>query len=116
MTETGQNISIYQGDYRKLVIPIYQEDEITLQPLTDVAYVTWVVYKPTPGTIYLTKNLASGIALDPTGIITITINTIDTLNLLGNYSHECEIVDTNFHRITVLTGYFNVIKSKANYV
>ena|SRR4030065_80606 len=114
MTMTGQNAEVYQGDYRVLEVTVLDEND---QPLDiNGCDLTWVVYKLSTSVISLTKTIGSGIELTvPSGgIFEITIEPADTVNLLGNYNHECELTDSSSHPFTILTGYFKVIRSIAN--
>ena len=114
MTETGQNLEVYQGKDKLIDATIYDTAGAEL----DISGSTfeWVVYRPTSGEIVLTKTVGSGITIidAPNGLIRITLVPDDTLTLLGNYNHECELTDATSKIDTVFTGYFKVIASKTN--
>ena len=114
MTYTGQNIEIYQGDTRTLTVTVYDLDG----KITSIsgASIKWVVYKRSSGKIYVSKTVGSGITITDgaNGLLEIALLRDNTLNLLGNYKHECELVDTSNNYSTIFTGYFKVIASKAN--
>ena len=112
MTKSGQNVTMYQGDYRILEVTVLDENDAP----RDVTgcLVTWVVYKPTTKFVELTKIVGSGISAPVGAVFEITLEPEDTLNLLGQYNHECEITDGSSHPFTILTGYFKVFSSEAN--
>ena len=114
MTYTGQNIEIYQGDTRTLTVTVYDLNG-NIAPITG-ASIKWVVYKRSSGKIYISKTVGSGIAItdDLNGLFEIALVRDDTLVLLGNYKHECELVDTSSNYSTIFTGYFKITASKAN--
>jgi hypothetical protein len=114
MTYTGQNIEIYQGDTRTLTVTVYDLDG-NIAPITG-ATLKWVVYKLSTSAIYISKITGDGITITggPNGLFEIALLNADTLNLLGNYNHECELVDESNNVSTIFTGYFKVIASKAN--
>ena len=112
MTITGQNMTMYRGDTKKLVVTV--TDESGAYPDISGSDFNWVVYKRTPGNIVLSKVTPSGISIiNPLGVIEITLDPEDTENLLGLYLHECEITDTLGNISTIFTGSFTVIDSKA---
>jgi len=114
MTYTGQNIEIYQGDTRTLTVTVYDLDG----NITSIAGSTlkWVVYKLSTSAIHISKTTGDGITITdgPNGLFEIALLKVDTLNLLGNYNHECELVDESGNISTIFTGYFKIIASKAN--
>lgn len=113
MTATGQNFYIYQGDDKEIFVTTYDEDNATLD-ITSCS-LTWVAYKRYPENIVLTKITGSGITITvpASGIFRIDFNPNDTLGLLGEYNHECELIDTNLNVSTIFVGTMNVYKSKA---
>jgi len=113
MTMTGQNVSIYKGDDKILVVTV-KDSSGNIEDISGTT-VNYVVYKFTIGNIVITKTTSSGISLtDPTsGIFEITLIPSDTENLLGYYLHECELTDTFGKVSTIFTGKFTVIDSKA---
>jgi hypothetical protein len=114
MTYTGQNIEIYQGDTRTLVVTVYDLDGV-ITPITGSS-IKWVVYKPSSGAIYISKEVGSGITITDgaNGIFEITLDRDDTLILLGRYNHECELKDSSDNYSTIFTGYFKVYASRAD--
>ena len=113
MTKTGQNVEIYQGDFRVLEILILDENDLP-RDITNCTFI-WNVYKPSADFIYIEKTTASGIIITNAsgGLIEITLNPEDTATMLGQYNHECELVDPNSRPFTVTTGFFRVYGSKA---
>lgn len=113
MTATGQNFTIYQGDDKEIFVTTYDENDVILD-ITNCT-LNWVVYRRYPENIVLTKITGSGITItDPTnGIFRVDFDPNDTLSLLGEYNHECELTDTNLNISTLLVGTMNVYKSKA---
>ena len=114
MTATGQSFTIYQGDDKELYVTAYEEDYVTTLNITGCT-LNWVVYKRYPENIVLTKTTASGITFTTpaTGGFLITLVPEDTETLLGEYNHECELLDTNNHISTIMVGKMTVYKSKA---
>lgn len=112
MTVTGQNLELYQGKDRVIEVIVYDGYDNRLN-ITGSDF-TWVVYRPTPGSIKLTKTTGSGIILTVpvSGIMEITLVPADTQNLLGQYNHEGEITTPTGKQDTIFTGYFKVIASK----
>jgi len=116
MTYTGQNIdNFFQGDTRTLVVTVYDLNG-AITPITGATAIKWVTYKRSGGTIYITKILGDGITITDgaNGLLEITLDRDDTLNLLGHYNHECELVDASNNYSTIFTGYFKITASKAN--
>jgi len=106
-------VTIYQGDYRILEVTVLDETDA---PRDVTGYLaTWVVYKPTTKEIVLTKTVGSGISVLVGAVFDITLEPEDTINLLGQYNHECELLDNSSHPFTILTGYFKVFSSEANH-
>lgn len=115
MTYTGQNVNIFQGDTRTVTVTVYDRND-NVTSIDGATAIKWVVYKRTTGIIYLSKSLGSGITISdgPNGVFEIELENADTLNLLGRYNHECELIDSSSNITTLFTGYFNIIESKAN--
>lgn len=113
MTATGQNFTIYQGDDKEVYVTTYDENDAVLN-ITSCT-INWVAYKRYPENIVLTKTTASGIVLTvpASGIFRIDFDPVDTENLLGEYNHECELIDTGLNVSTILVGTMTVYKSKA---
>jgi hypothetical protein len=61
------------------------------------------------------KTVGDGITIvSPTnGNINISVEVEDIKNLLGNYKHECRMVDTTSQEDVVLTGQITVERSKS---
>ena len=114
MTETGQNLEVYQGKDKLIDAIIYDTAGVELD-ITSCTF-EWVVYRPTSGEIVITMAVGSGITIidAPNGLLRSTLVPDDTLTLLGNYNHECELTDATSKIDTVFTGYFKVIASKTN--
>ena len=95
MTYTGQNITLYQGDTRTLVVTVYDLDD-NITPIAGSS-IKWVVYKRSGGAIHVSKTVGSGITITdgPNGIFEIALARDDTLSLLGRYNHECELKDSD---------------------
>ena len=112
MTFTGQNLELYKGKDR--IIEVIVEDGYGGRLDIDGSTFIYVVYKPTPGTIVLSKTTASGIILTvpASGVMEITLVPEDTQNLLGQYNHEGEITTPTGKQDVIFTGYFKVFDSK----
>ena len=114
MTSTGQNLTMYAGDDKILIVTTTDPNDVPI----DVSGCTirWIVYKRSPQNIVIDKTTPStGIALtDPTnGIFEITLVPGDTENLLGEYNHECELTDMDSKISTIFVGYIKILASKA---
>ncbi len=113
MTVTGQNIDIYKGDTKIVVVDVLDSSSIPVDITNCI--INYVVYRMTPGTVVLNKTTSSGIAMTipANGIFEISLDPIDTENLLGYYLHECELTDIAGNISTIFTGKFTVFDSKA---
>lgn len=111
MTSTGQNITMVAGDDKLIYITVYNDDG-GIDPITG-STVNWVVFRQN-GTIVITK-ATPDIDLDTPsdGVLLITLVPADTENLLGNYFHECEVIDSGNRTSTVTKGFFKVERSYA---
>ncbi len=112
MTYTGQNLELYRGKDR--VIEVIVEDGAGARLNIAGSSFTWVVFKPSVGTVVLSKTTVSGIDLTvpASGVMEITLIPEDTVSLLGQYNHEGEITTPSGKQDTIFTGYFKVIDSK----
>ncbi len=113
MTATGQNLEMYKGDSKLLVITSTDDSNNPLD--LSGCTLNYVIYRTTPSTIVVTKTTTSGIAItDPTGgIFEITLYPADTEGLLGFYQHECELTDLSNNISTLFTGKVQIFDSKA---
>lgn len=113
MTISGQNLEVFQGDNKQIIITIYDEDDVILD-LTGYDIV-WVVYHPTTKALVLSKALGDGITV-PTpanGQLVIDLEPADTLVVVPNtYNHECEITAGSVVSTTT-TGIIKILYSKA---
>jgi hypothetical protein len=112
MTITGQNINVYSGKNKILRVNIVDSVGSPLN-IANCEF-TYVVYKPTTGIKYIQKSLLSEITVvnEALGIIDINILPADTIELVGNFNHECEIVTADLKQDVIFTGYFVVTESK----
>jgi hypothetical protein len=110
MTTTGQNLEMVQGDTRKVVVTVYDQIDTPLN-ITGCD-ITWILYK-SPSTIKLTKTVDSGIVLTSPllGVFEILLESEDTINLLGEYKHECRLEDVSNNASTIFTGSFKISAS-----
>lgn len=115
MAKTGQNILMYQGDEKVLVVTVRDEKTNAILDINGVD-LTWVVYRKTyPYNVILTKTIGNGITLtDPdNGQFEIEILPANTSGIYGDFNHECELVDVNGYPSTIFTGYFKIYFSRA---
>jgi hypothetical protein len=121
MTAIGQDVTMYQGDHKEIVITVYDENGyVSTDPALNRLDITgstvnWVVHKKYPGGIIVTKTTTSGIALSlpVSGELTINLIPSDTLNYSGDFLHECEVTDSGGNIATVTVGKFTIFESKA---
>lgn len=110
MTIKGQNLEMYQGDNKTIIITVYNEDGgvATISGYSAV----WCAYRQTPFTIAIQKSTLDGITIVDPGQIHIALEQEDTENLDPTvYGHQCEIEDALGNHSTVTTGYLSLIRS-----
>lgn len=106
MTETGQNFTMYAGDYR-------DDITFTIADITDedsVSAINWEAERH-GGTHVIAKTLIDGLSMsDATGalVVTLTLDEEDTEGYDGVYEHELEVVDNSSHPRTVTRGVMTV--------
>lgn len=91
-------IILYAGDTKEIEIEI-RDDAGALVDLTNFASVNWILRKNAD--IHVTKSLDAGITDDGT-VFLVLMQPVDTQNLAGVYTHECEVTDINGNKTTVL--------------
>lgn len=108
MPDTSQDVEIYAGEIRSLVVTVTNNNDRAVEDLTG-ASVSWKVKSGT--TTALSKTVGSGITLatDPTtGVFTISLQAADSSSLSGVYSHEARVTLSDGTIATVFTGRFVV--------
>jgi hypothetical protein len=114
MTINGQNIEVYQGDNKNIIISIVDDDGGILN-LTGYNAV-WCMHEQTAENIVLQKTTSPGEGItipDPTnGELVIALEQSDTSELTPKiYGYQCEIEDAFGNHATVTTGYLKLFKS-----
>jgi hypothetical protein len=109
MTQINQNFTMIAGDTVYLSVPI-TDAAGAAYTITGANPIKWVL-KPTPDrAAILNKTLVSGIAIDTTTSILITIAASDTATLAaGVYYHECEITLLDGSVSTPFTGWVTIL-------
>jgi hypothetical protein len=121
MTVAGQNIELFQGDNKIIVITVKNKSTGLPQNLTGYS-VVWCVHTQSPSPVIVmskTTDLSGGITIpDPTnGEIHIELTQMDTENMIPKiYGHQCEIDDSAGNHDTVTTGYFKVHLSHTHHL
>lgn len=108
MPDTSQDIEVYAGEIRSVVVTVTNNNDRAVEDLTG-ASVSWKVKSGT--TSILSKSVGSGITLasDPTtGVFTISLQAADTSSLSGVYSHEARVTLADGTIATVSVGRFVV--------
>ena len=110
MNPVSQSFSIYSGSSRSLLVTVTDVNGNPVN-LTGVATLTWALIQN--GATVLTKTLASGVTV--TGAIagqaTVALAAADTTALVGQYTHECRMVDSAGHSDVIFTGTLTVTKA-----
>jgi len=113
MTLIEQNLEMYKGDTKNLVVSVFNTDG-SVKNLTD-ATIIWALFNSDTKEIYVTKTTGSGIIItNPTGgIIQISILPTDTETLKSGpwYKYETEVTDSGSNVSTVNSGYFTLWES-----
>lgn len=109
MAETNQNLTVWAGEIRSIVVTVWDLNTGAVEDLTS-ASVSWKVKRGSSTAI--SKSVGSGITLasDPTtGVFTISLQAANTSSLEGEYQHEARVTLSDGTIATVLTGRFTVI-------
>jgi hypothetical protein len=104
---------MHQGDTKRLHISVQDPDG---QPISLVAVESikwWVAKKVTSTTRLLEKTIGSGITVTNAagGQLTVEIDPEDTDDVVGDYYHEMEIIDSAGDIGTVLRGTMTVARA-----
>ena len=105
MTAIAQNVTMYAGDHKNLVVTVTNAAGAAVN-LTG-ATIRWVLAKSAGSAVVVDKSTGGhGITITPGtgGVFTVALVPADTEGLLGVYYHEASVVDTLSNVITVLTG------------
>lgn len=109
MTQVNQDVILYAGDDKELIVTIYDEDDNIID-LTGLVSAQWILKKKaTDENEILNKSLANDIAITSAteGILTITFNAADTQEIQPRtYYHELRIENSNNKIGTVFVGSF----------
>lgn len=110
MTKTNQDVrDYYQGDTLELDVTVTDSDGNPYSLLE--ADATWVLVREQGDTPRLTKTIGDGITITDAeaGELTVTIDSGETSDFLGDHYHELEIVDNNGREVIVMTGDFDIL-------
>ena len=106
---------MFQGDDKIIRVTTLDTDESAVD-ITGCT-IRWVWYKRSPYSLVVDKSTPSGSGItitDPTnGIFEITLVPTDTESLLGDYNHECELIDLESKISTIMVGAIKVLSSRA---
>jgi hypothetical protein len=108
MPDIGQDIEVYAGEIRTIVVTITNNNDRAVEDLTG-ASVSWKV--KSGSTTHISKSVGSGITLasDPTtGVCSIALQASDTSSLSGSYSHEVRVTLADGTIATTTVGRFIV--------
>lgn len=101
MTVFNQNFDITQGDSKRIVIPVVDENNAPFNLAGTT--VRWVLSRG-PGTSpLLQKQSPGGIDIGPTSF-TVKLDPSDTLLMRGKFYHEAEITEADGSISTVTIG------------
>jgi hypothetical protein len=113
MTATGQNLAMYQGEYKELRIPIVDGAS---EPV-DLAGATarWVVYGGSETALTKTSEDGGGIIVNTTEQrLEIVLEATDTASLpVGVYQHQAMLTKANRPAITT-TGTLTITENRAD--
>ncbi len=116
MTQTAQDVELYAGDDRDIIVTIYDDDGSPLN-LSSLNAAQWVLKRNSRGDSeeLLSKTLGSGMAITSAseGILTVTLDHDDTQGVApSTYYHEIRIKNSGLRTGTVLTGTFVVLPTE----
>ena len=112
MTTLSQNIEMWAGDYKDLIVTITGSDGAGYD-LTG-ASITWVLEEaPASGSLIKKQISGSGVVIS-TSTVTISLSPADTSGLAGMYYHEAEALDSASRVSTLFVGTLKIHKSGAN--
>jgi len=97
------NISMLAGNSKQLIVSIVDQNNNPVD-LTSMN-VQWVL-KDSTNTVILSKTVGNGITITNAtqGQCTITISSSDSKNLLGTYTHQASIIDSQNNSSVVFVG------------
>lgn len=106
MAKENQNFSVRRGEYKLLDITTVSKEASALS--LDNYIIVWYVWRKS--TKVLTKKTDNGIVItDPSEWhFQIEISSSDTLLPIGEYYHECRVIDSNDNQVLVFTGSMHV--------
>ena len=81
------------------------------EPLTSISAAKYIICN-LDGDVVVERTLGNGISFNA-GVTTVHITDQDSLELTGQYTHECVVKDTLDNDIFILTGRVRVIPTKA---
>ena len=115
MTKLSQNVEMWAGDYRDLIVTITRSDNAAYSLAG--ASVTWILeYAPGSGSLVRKfgegATAASGMTIS-TSTLTISLSPADTQSLEGTFYHEAEAKDSASRVATLLVGSLKINKSGA---
>jgi len=120
MTRERQDITedFYAGNYKEIHVTCYNQDN-SLKDLTN-AEVTYAIFtNANESEVLLMKSSNQGTdyidILDPPtdGELLIKLKATDTVNISGTHRHHVNVVDSNGHEETVLSGKIQIFRSFA---
>lgn len=110
MAKTNQNVTLYQGETKKIVFTVI-DDSGELVDLTDCK-ATWVLAsKVESDEIILTKSVDLGTITIVNNTFEIVLTKNETKDLLSSYYHEIRMIKPDLSEAVVATGSLIVNKS-----
>ena len=107
-----QNFTLAAGDQRVLKVTVFDEAGEPV-PLAGTSAVTWKLGRTARSNPALTKELGSGITIAATnaaagqancGRLDVTITAADSADLIGEYVHECRLIDAAGSPVRIFHG------------
>lgn len=109
MANKNYDFEMYQGTDKILEFNIIASDGSSKDLTGGSAF--WVLFGSLSGDNKVIKSVGDGITIDGSKIL-ITINAIDTDNLIGKFYHELRAIDNNGFNEVVAAGYVTIKSSK----
>ena len=97
------SLSLTQGDDVVISVDVFDscDDDASPVDLTGAVEIKYTMSEANGCDEVLTKDLSNGIAAPVSNALEITLDSADTVELCGVYSHSCYVVDSNNKRTTI---------------
>ena len=106
-----QNFEMHSGDTKDIIVEVLKQDD-SVQPLTG-ATARFALSEDEFEPAIVTKTTGAGIVLTdpPAGILTVTLDAVDTEPLAGMHYYEVEVTDVALRISTVAVGWIDIRKN-----